>query len=281
MPYVVVGIPENIAIFAGGKILTDMKEVCCIYFSATSTTARCVEAIVKGLGLKVRKRINLADDPVAELPGFSSDDVVVVGMPVYGGRLPGLAAEALGRLRGGGAPAIAVVVYGNRDYDDALLELTDILTDTGFNILGAGAFIGEHSIFPKVAAGRPDDDDMEQLEQFGRRCMERLRSNSVYRKLSVKGTRPYKKYSGVPVHPECDANLCGRCGECARKCPSGAISPDNPVLTDAERCISCGRCIKVCTRGARSYSGIKYGMIARIFKAGFSRRRNPEWSVAD
>ena len=40
-------------------------------------------------------------------------------------------------------PAVLVVVYGNRAYDDALLELSDIATGAGFVPLAAGAFVGE------------------------------------------------------------------------------------------------------------------------------------------
>ena len=57
---------------------------------------------------------------------------LLVVMPVYGGRLPAIAVQRLREIRGNDSPAIAVVVYGNRAYDDALLELRDVLTANGF-----------------------------------------------------------------------------------------------------------------------------------------------------
>lgn len=64
---------------------------------------------------------------------------------------------------------MAVVVYGNRDYEDALLELHDILSENGFVVVAAGAFVARHSIFPDVAAGRPDRDDLDRMAEFAER----------------------------------------------------------------------------------------------------------------
>lgn len=257
-----------------------MKIVTLLYFSATTTTGQCAEIVGEALGLPVVKAVNIADDPSVLVSPFSEDEVVVVAAPVYGGRLPSMVAESFRRLEGNGAIAIAMVVYGNRDYDDALLELTDILAERGFNIIGAAAFIGQHSIFPKVGADRPDATDRNRLELFGKLCRERLSSPGPYTEISVKGSRPYKKYTGVPVHPACDPRKCGRCGVCAELCPAGAINPDDPTATDVLKCISCGRCIHVCTRKARSYSGLKYNLLGKVFVAGFSKRKEPEWYVA-
>ncbi len=257
-----------------------MKIVTLLYFSATATTAECAEIVGEALGLPVVKAVNIADDPSVLVSPFSEDEIVVVAAPVYGGRLPGLVTESFKRLEGNGAVAIAMVVYGNRDYDDALLELTDILSERGFAIAGAGAFIGQHSIFPTVGADRPDDSDRQRLRLFGRMCRERIDNPAPFGEIPVKGKRPYKTYSGVPFHPHGDQKKCERCGVCADMCPAGAIPAESPWETIDEKCISCGRCIKVCSQKARGYSGLKYSLVGKVFVAGFSKRKEPDWNVA-
>lgn len=255
-----------------------MKKVTAIYFSATDTTCRCVEKICQGIGAQETQSINLADNIDVKFSELTKDDVVVVASPVYGGRLPKMVAEAFHRLKGNEATAIAVVVYGNREYDDALLELTDILKSVGFRIVGAGAFIGQHSIFPKVATGRPDTADEEELIKFGKACSHAMEADQ-YNPLTIKGNRPYKKIAGVPVHPKGSQDKCIKCGKCVSHCPVGAINPDKPWDTDDSKCITCGRCILVCSQGARRNSGILYNIIGGVFKAAFSKRKDPFWTL--
>lgn len=258
-----------------------MGKLSAIYFSATDTTHKCVASFCHGFGSKPDAVINLADNFDVAFPEISNEDVVVVASPVYGGRLPLQVSAALARLKGNNAIAIAIVVYGNRDYDDALLELTDILHGNNFRIAGAGAFIGQHSIFPKVAKSRPDLSDEQMLIKFGEECGAVINNgfNPDYVPF-VKGRHPYKKAAGVQLSPKADEADCVKCGKCVDKCPVGAISEDKPFITDTSKCISCGRCITVCSKGARHYSGVTYSLIGFIFKAAFSRRKEPEWVVA-
>ena len=124
-----------------------MTRLTAIYFSATDTTRKCVDEVAKGFDQELSKVINIADNLEVVMPDFTENDVVIIASPVYGGRLPIQVSNALQRLNGNDARAIAIVVYGNRDYDDALLELTDILSAKSFRTVGQGAFIGQHSIF--------------------------------------------------------------------------------------------------------------------------------------
>ncbi len=258
-----------------------MKGITFVYFSATTTTARCAKAVGKAMGLPINREINIADNHATELPYFEKEDVAIIAAPVYSGRLPEKAVEVIRRLRTNGANAVAMVVYGNRDYDDALLELVNLLKKSGFNIIGAGAFIGQHSIFPKVGTNRPDKADLNLLTKFGEECRKRLDAGLPYNEIDVKGNFPYKKPMGVPLHPKCNSNKCKRCSVCASKCPAGAIDKDNPVVTDNEKCISCGRCIFVCTHSAREYGGLKYALIGKVFVSSYSKRKEPEWIIAD
>ncbi len=258
-----------------------MDKLHAIYFSATDTTRKCVASFCQGFGSEPDISVNLADGFDATFPEISNEDVVVIATPVYGGRLPLHVARALAKIKGNNATAIAIVVYGNRDYDDALLELTDILHNNNFRISGAGAFIGQHSIFPKVAKSRPDLSDEQELIKFGKEC--RTASckgvGSDYSPY-IKGKRPYKKSAGVPLYPKAKKADCIKCAKCASNCPVGAIPNDKPFITDTIKCISCGRCIKVCSTGARRYSGAAYSLVSLIFKAAFSKRKEPEWVVS-
>lgn len=257
-----------------------MKKLYSICFSATGTTRKCVEKVCSGLGMKPVSELNLADNLKTEFPEFMTDDVVVVGVPVYGGRIPAVVADALSHLKGNGAAAIALVVYGNRDYDDALLELTDILTDRNLHVVGAGAFIGQHSIFPKVGASRPDRSDEQCLIRFGKECMTAISERRCGSEVPyIKGRRPYKQSAGIVLAPEAKEPDCVKCGACARKCPVGAISVEAPWITDTAKCISCGRCITICSQKARKHSGLRYSIFGAIFKACFSKRKEPEWIV--
>lgn len=258
-----------------------MSKFYTIYFSATGTTRRCVASFCRGYGADPDASIHLADDFNAPFPALAPEDAVVVAVPVYGGRLPVQVADALVRLHGNRAIAIAMVVYGNRDYDDALLELTDLLHSNNFRMAGAGAFIGQHSIFPEVAASRPDLSDEQKLIEFGRACKAAVSNGFDAENVPfIKGKHPYKKAAGAPLHPKAKKNDCVACGRCATNCPVGAIPADAPYLTDTTKCISCGRCITVCPEGTRHHSGVAYSLAGALFKAAFSKRKEPEWVVA-
>lgn len=258
-----------------------MKKLYAIYFSATGTTQKCVGKVCDGLGVKPVSELNLADNLKVELPEFMAGDVVVVGVPVYGGRVPTVVADSISHLKGTGAAAISLVVYGNRDYDDALLELTDILTDRDFHVIGAGAFIGQHSIFPKVGVSRPDLSDEQCLIRFGKECMNAIsEGHPIASEVPyIKGKKPYKQSAGIILAPVAKEEDCAKCGACVRKCPVGAISIETPWITDTTKCIGCGRCITLCSQKARKHTGLKYSIFGAIFKACFSKRKEPEWTV--
>ena len=93
--------------------------------------------------------------------------------------------------------AVIVAVYGNRAYEDALIEMKDVVTELGFKPVAAGAFVGEHSFANeefKIANGRPDADDLDQAAAFGKNIAEKLAgvSSSELDAIEVPGDRPYK-----------------------------------------------------------------------------------------
>lgn len=247
-----------------------------LFFSATGTTRQTVMELAARMGGDVSQH-DITPATTDQITIEEPSDIVIIGMPVYAGRIPSLAAERLRKVHGRGQSAIAVCVYGNRHYDDALVELCDIATAQGFRPIAAGAFIAEHCIFPEVAKSRPDSCDTGKIETFARLCRERLAGDSSFDIRSVKGNRPYRKPGAVPLHPKARRSLCVGCGVCAGECPAGAIDPARPYLTDNDKCISCCRCIKVCPADARKFRGLLYNLAGRKFVKDNSRRREPEW----
>ncbi|HRX32501.1 MAG TPA: EFR1 family ferrodoxin [Tenuifilaceae bacterium] len=229
-----------------------------IYFSPTGTTDKITGQVAEGLGGTIKDyNITLLKDR-AKFKGltFNSTDVVIVGVPVYSGRIPAFLSEFFSTLNGDGTLAIFTVMYGHRNYDDALLELKNIFEARGFKGIAAGAFIGEHSFTEKVATGRPDADDLSMALKFGKDCsvaLEKLASNGKY-ELNVKGKFPYKERSqSQPMAPQTN-DRCNNCGICAENCPVEAIDFKDFRKVDAEKCIRCCSCIKKCPENAKAFN---------------------------
>lgn len=257
-----------------------LSKINLVYFSATYTTRKVVRLIARETGKETTEYDITQHAPDAEILSAPTD-LLVVGMPVYAGRIPARAAEAISRFKGSLSPAIIVCVYGNRDYDDALLELKDIVERNGFKAIAAGAFIAQHSIFPSVGAHRPDEDDIRKIRVFAAESLARLRSVtglSALPELPVKGNRPYKIPGKIPLTPKGNRK-CDCCGVCVRNCPVQAIPPDAPRHTLKEICLSCGRCIAICPQHARHFGGLLYKIAARKFTRTHTARKEPEWVV--
>lgn len=240
------------------------------FFSPSDTTRKYAKAMTDAYGGE-SQLIDLTHGSCEIESELIDGDTVLLISPVYAGRIPAMAADLFRQIDGHGMRAIVAVVYGNRDYDDALLELADIAVNDGFDVIAAGAFIAQHCIFPKVANGRPDASDLAVAADF----MERAKESDKLDISTIKGNRPYKKPGAVPLQPQTDENECRSCGVCARECPTGAIDPVT-LATDKNKCITCCRCIAVCDSHARKFKGIKYAMVGKIFCSQNSKRREPE-----
>ena len=266
-----------------------------LYFSATGTT----EKIVTGIADKIAENyggnitVNRIDFTLPEARkkkfSFDKDDLVIAGIPVYAGRVPNVLLNFLNTISGNGATVAAVVLYGNRNYDDALIEFKDILESKGFNVIGAGAFIGEHSFSTTLGANRPDEQDMVVAADFAAKIYDKTKTQDGNSAIIVKGNKPYKKYyqpkdqNGNPVSilkvtPKTNSE-CIDCKLCSEVCPMGSIDSDD-VSQITGICIKCCACVKKCPVGAKYFDDENYLWHKHELEVQFgATRREPECFV--
>lgn len=264
-----------------------MNSVRTIYFSPTGTTRSIVEAVARGVGGETVQQVDLTR---AATRGRFRDEpnpaLTIIGVPVYTGRVAYQAVEALQRMVGRGGPAVVVVVYGNRAFEDALLELCDISRRVGFIPVGGAAFVGEHSFSSAVtpiAVGRPDPEDLEEAARFGKMVRERVEAIGTLRglpPLKVPGNFPYRARDQHIASPETVMNLCTRCKRCQEVCPENAVSvTDDGVMSDKDNCILCCACVKNCPTGARQMDNAALGRIAEMLSTTCRERKKPEFFI--
>lgn len=253
-----------------------MKNIHLFYFSPTHTTKKTVQAIGKGFECEViDHNLTFACDSNEEF-SLGENDLAIVGVPVYAGRVPEIATNILKRVHGDKTLATAVVVYGNRAYEDALLELKNILKDNNFNVIAGGAFIGEHSYTNKVGTKRPDANDLEIATNFGKKIAELIETNSYKTDIDVPGNFPYR--DGMPkmnFAPMANDN-CVYCRKCYFSCPTGAINKRKPDVVEVEKCIRCYACIKACTFDARAIPNNPLEKIVKFLETSCTERKEPE-----
>ena len=265
-----------------------------MYFSPTGTTEKIVRRIADQMaargGFKRKDTDFTLPDARAEAPHFGKDEIVVFGVPVYAGRVPNVLLKYLTAVTADGTPAVPVVLYGNRNYDDGLIELRNILEANGFRCFAAAAFIGEHSFSRILAAGRPDDEDLRLADVFAMGVMNKVLicgADSLPHPVDVKGCEPLRPYytprdrQGIPVNilkvkPKVDTDKCLRCGRCAAVCPMGSIDPAD-ITQFTGICIKCGACEKKCPAGARYFDDPGYLYHRTELELGYERRAEPEF----
>ncbi len=243
-----------------------IHKVWSVWFSGTGTTERVVKRLADRLaeGLGAAREDFSFNLPVTRQQSlaFGPGDLVVVGVPVYAGRVPNLLLPWLqGHLSGDNTPAVPVVLFGNRDFDDGLIELRDTLAQKGFCPLGAGAFVGQHAFSDTLGAGRPDGEDLALADQLARRVLDKLRQDDRT-PVEVAGCAPVRPYyvprdrQGEPIRDFLKAkpvttDSCIGCGLCAAICPMGSIDPTDFAVTG--KCIKCNACVKNCPVGAKVF----------------------------
>lgn len=268
------------------------RRIKAFYFSATGTTKKIVSRICAGLmdgsgASKIEEMDFTLPDGRGKPVSFTQEDLVVVGLPVYAGRVPNVLLKYLNTVTGNGATAVAVAVYGNRHYDDALIELKDLLGCKGLNVIAAGAFIGEHSFSKILGRNRPDEQDLSAAAEFANRIRWKIASPGMPEALSVPGQQPYRPYyqprdkDGNPVSilkvaPK-TSDDCIHCQRCAELCPMGSIDADD-VAKITGICIKCCACVKQCPVGAKYFDDAGYlRHKSELENAYASVRREPEF----
>lgn len=276
-------------VLLGRSNTMERKKVWAVYFSATDTTKKTVLTIAdEAARLLGAER----EDYDFTLPGMrengfaaGKDDLVIFGTPVYAGRVPNVLLKYLATIQGNGALAVPVVLFGNRNFDDGLIELRDILENTGFHTVAAAAFVGEHSFSKTLAAGRPDADDMKEALAFAGKIAEKVKGlpeGEAPAPVEVDGVpHPYRGYyqprdrKGVSIDirkvKSLVSDACDDCKICADVCPMGSISHEN-VREYTGICIKCGACIKKCPKQARYYEDEGYLYHQHELEEGYTRR---------
>ena len=276
-------------VLLGRSNTMERKKVWAVYFSATDTTKKIVLTIAdeaaRLLGAE-REDYDFTPPGMRE-NGFAAgkDDLVIFGTPVYAGRVPNVLLKYLATIQGNGALAVPVVLFGNRNFDDGLIELRDILENTGFHTVAAAAFVGEHSFSKTLAAGRPDADDMKEALAFAGKIAEKVKGlpeGEAPAPVEVEGVpHPYRGYyqprdrKGVSIDirkvKSLVSDACDDCKICADVCPMGSISHEN-VREYTGICIKCGACIKKCPKQARYYEDEGYLYHQHELEEGYPRR---------
>lgn len=266
-----------------------------ICFSPTSTSKQVGSAIVHGMETE---SVEMADVTLSmgdeiEIP---KTEVAVIAVPVYGGKVAPLALQRMRNIRGNDTPAVLVVVYGNRAYEKALMELDAFAIRQGFKVIGAASFVGEHSYSTEenpIAVGRPNQDDLLFAANFGKQIADKIRAAEDQEKvfpIDVRSIRrPKQSFFGLlrflraviklrksetpmPKAPATNEERCIHCGICVKKCPNGAIIKDEEQHTIVEQCIRCCACVKVCPEKARSFET----PFAPLLSKNFPKQKQPQ-----
>ena len=232
------------------------------YFSATDTTKTVVTQVAQALSRRTGTPLQTFDFTPPQVrtqpKTFAPGDLVVFGTPVYAGRVPNLLIQYIASIRGQGALAVPIVCYGNRTYDDALMELHKTLEAGGLRTLAAGAFSCQHAFSQTQAAGRPDASDRTIASGFAYQIAQKLAALPDLEALApvaVSGNDPLGPYytprdrHGNPINilkvtPQ-TSDACTECGLCAEECPLGSIDPED-WKDMVGKCMKCNRCVRVC-----------------------------------
>lgn len=254
-----------------------------MYFSPTKTTEKAILGIGENLSNKLEyplTKINITSSNSRDKNySFNKDDILLLGLPVYAGRIPEILEKFLANLKGDKTLAIVVAVYGNRDFDDALLEMKNILEDNEFHVISAAAFIGEHSFSNKIATDRPDVNDMKFAKMISDKIADKillLKAGNDIKNFELRGNFPYKERSELPPLLQKTTDDCIFCMECVENCPTDSIDDEDPAKINQDKCIICCSCIKICPANAKYISNEKILGLKAMLEENFMEPREPE-----
>ena len=261
-----------------------------VLFSPTGTSRKVAMAVADGCRYESRVIDATYHAPVEM--NFESNELVIVAVPVYGGKVAPTAMQRLDAMRGNNTPVVAIVVYGNRAYEDAANQLYEFVRTRGFVPVAVGAFVGEHSYSTSqhpIATGRPDATDMADARAWGKAIAEKLNVAKHPKRVDITTLKEprnslismlrfvlfvmkqRRNKSGVKPRVEVIADRCKQCGKCVKLCPTGAIEAGKCLHTDTARCIKCCACVKGCPTKARKLDTPYAPILSQCFK----KRKSP------
>ncbi len=260
----------------------EFKKVNLVYFSATDVSKKYAKAMGAALEKEVveydfttpEKRV------AANAPAFGKDDMVILALPIYGGRVPDICLEYVQALKGDETPCIVVGTYGNRHYDDAVVEMEDIMNAQGFVVVGGAAVVGRHSFSDNIAGDRPNAEDLEGAAEFAKLVV--AKEGKKLPQGTIPGNRPYKEKGGAAntLLPT-TTDACIGCMVCAESCPNGVISKDDPKLfaKDAAFCLKCNSCYVKCPVGAKAFTAEAFKQVQAFCENAFGNpaKENLYW----
>jgi NAD-dependent dihydropyrimidine dehydrogenase PreA subunit len=218
---------------------------------------------------------------------FSENDLVIMGFPVYAGRIPNkLLPVFTSCFVSEHTLALPVCVYGNRNFDDALLELKTILEQHDFCVTAAMAAVSEHAFSSQVGTGRPDENDEKEMIDFSQDVahdiMKKTAQELALGNVNIPGDFEHMEYyiprqeDGSPAKflkakPVTDHEKCDQCGICAMKCPMNSISLSHPEQVTGI-CIKCQACIKYCPKQAKHFDDPAFLSHVRMLEKHYQKR---------
>lgn len=261
----------------------EIKSAKLIYFSPNGTTKSILDAVAKGIAVEEVNTVDITRSEVRKgKPAKISEDLVMISVPVYFGRIPQPAYDYLTKLQGNHKPVVIMTVFGNRGYGDSLIELQEICRKIELQVIAAAAFIGEHAFSTdkiSIALNRPDGDDLRKAEDFGQQIRQNILSCSRIEEIpepNVSGKLPLKKrpkdlFACVSRR---DTQICMKCGLCVQCCPMGAINEETLAVNN-DLYIHCCACIKRCPQNARKMQNTKFKMVSKMLAMTCKTRKEP------
>lgn len=268
-----------------------INKVWAVYFSPVGNTEKAVVSLANYIGEKLSLPVEKLDYTLPasrnNVNHFKRTDLVIFGTPVYAGRIPNkLLPYISNNFIGEGAIAVPVSVFGNRSFDDALIELRNILESNGFHTIAAAALVAQHAFSDTLAYGRPDQKDLEKIDEFSRKIVDIISvTEEISPPINVKGNNPPEIYytpkglDGSPTvflkaTPKTDMEKCNNCGVCIKRCPMGSINKDDPSDIIGI-CIKCHACVKKCIQNAKYFDDEQFLSHKLMLERDFTQRVEP------
>lgn len=273
----------------------NLNSVQAIFFSPTKNTKKYCLRLAYYLGAEISSILDLTT-PEARKTLFPnlSGNLILVGAPIYAGRIPEQFTQSLRKIEGNNRLCIALAINGNVNVGDSLAELVWVLRNQGFKVIAAASFTGRHSFshehFP-LAIERPDEEDFQQLKKFCAELSQKIKEipdnptenqlNSLeihMEKPNIDESVPHPQYRAqkMALAPNRDEDKCISCKECYAACPVNAIDFISLEI-DENVCIRCFACVRTCKYLARNIQVSLPPNLKQRFEEAMKKRLNPYW----